>query len=56
MIEVYCAKCGIEVVKPVNGENKMGNKPPGLFQVTTTPLTNENIVEFFKPKKTKSND
>ena len=49
---VFCAKCGIEVVKPMNGEIKIGNKPP--FQVTTTPLTTENLVEFFKPKNQKA--
>jgi len=54
MVPVYCAKCGIEVVNPMKGENKKCNKPLGLFQVTTTPLTTENLVEFFKPKNQKA--
>ena len=48
--QVYSANCGSEVVKNVKVGNPTRDKPIGVFQVTTTPLTNESIAEFFKPK------
>ena len=48
--KVYCENCGSEVVKSVKLGNPTRDKPTGVFQVTTTPLTNESIAAFFKPK------
>ena len=48
--KVLCETCGSEVVKHVKVDNTTRDNPMGVFQLTTKPLTNENIMQFFKPK------